>query len=48
MGESLTRRLLCWRCERLLADKAGPGTSIRCPRCGARNCVPLDSVKVRG
>jgi hypothetical protein len=32
--------LKCWRCERALADAAGPGTSIRCMRCGARTQVP--------
>lgn len=32
----------CWRCDKTLADAAGPGTSVRCTRCGARNNVPLE------
>lgn len=34
--------LVCWRCSRVLAKSAGPGTEIECPRCHARNQVPGD------
>lgn len=32
--------LVCWRCRRKLAEAAGPGTRIECPRCHATNAVP--------
>lgn len=33
--------LSCWRCGKMLAEAAGPGTEIRCMRCGARSRVPV-------
>jgi len=33
---------ICWRCPQILAQAAGPGTSLRCRRCGAVNRAPTD------
>lgn len=44
MGEvrgELVEGFRCWRCNRLHAELAGPGTRVRCPRCGAHTSVPV-------
>lgn len=38
--DTVVEELRCWRCDKKLAEAAGPGTKIRCLRCGARSQVP--------
>lgn len=38
--ETVVERLRCWRCGKVLAEVAPPGTMIRCMQCGAKTRVP--------
>lgn len=40
----VVEELKCWRCPAKLLDVAGPGTRVRCRRCGAITLVPGEPV----
>lgn len=40
MATTTNSELRCWRCTKLVADKAKPGDEKKCLGCGARNRMP--------